>query len=906
MRKQSDLKSSSIMKNQDRRKAILKFVLVLIFILIFHNTEGIAGKRPYSNDSPWNLKIGPNPVYDPQTDLLVTALEGIFGSNAKSYANPIYKISDDITPKSVHISGVFSEVSDNGTLLTKQKGGTVLIPIPEEACPAEGTDSQIVIWKLQTGDEWKLWQGKKQVDGTWTAVNGYHYNTNWNGVPPEGFTSRGGGFTNLAGVIRPWEIQEGRIEHAVAFSYDYPSPDHIFPAHYSDGRGTNPPDMPMGTRLQLDPSLSDQDFNRWGLDRAGIVIAKALQEYGMIVINSSGHPKIGVEYEGTANWNGLIDKYTVRNIPYSAFKVLSLSTPERPSVPTGLTITSKDRRIDLKWNVSEWATRYCVKRRTNNDSNYTVITHWETTTAYSDTNVVNGTEYYYVVAAVNHNGMSEHSIEVNTTPQKTSVLMHKKRPYSDDSPWNLEIGSNPIYDDRSDQYITSLEGVFGSDPTQYSKPVYEVDNGTSVKTVTLSNYFSEVTDNNSRLVRTRSVTVSVPIPDGAKSSKGTDGQIIIWNPETGDEWGFWQAHENDDGTWSAVNGYHYNTQWNGVPPTGFMSRGAGITYFAGLIRPWEIDQGRIEHALAFSYDYPSANYIYPATKSDGKGSLTDDLPEGARLQLDPELTEEDFDRWGLSPAGKIIAKALQEYGMIVVDCAGHPKISAEYEGTAHWNGIIEHKTPKNIPYSAFKVLSLSIPTRPPVPSGFIAVSEAGQVTLRWNRAAWATRYQVKTRTVDDSCYTDIATWITDTTYTDLNVRNNRTYFYVVTSVNYNGVSEPSKEVSAVPGSLSVRSKESGSSFIPKMHRLEQNYPNPFNGITSIFYTLVSKTNVDLSIYNVEGKKIKEYIFGQQGAGRYSITWDGTDSEGILTSSGMYICRLKTDYFSQMRKMCLVK
>jgi hypothetical protein len=524
MRKQSDLKSSSNMKNQDRRKAILKFVIALTFILIFHNTEGIAGKRPYSDDSPWNLKIGPNPVYDPQTDLLVTALEGIFGSNAKSYANPIYEISDDITPKRVHISGVFSEVTDNGTLLTKQKGGTVLIPIPEEACPAEGTDSQIVIWKLQTGDEWKLWQGEKKVDGTWTAVNGYHYNTNWNGVPPEGFTSRGGGFTNLAGVIRPWEIREGRIEHAVAFSYDYPSPDYIFPAHYSDGRGTHPPDMPMGTRLQLDPSLSDQDFNRWGLDRAGIVIAKALQEYGMIIINSSGHPKIGVEYEGTANWNGLVDKYTVRNIPYSAFRVLSLSTP----------------------------------------------------------------------------------------------------------------------------------------------------------------------------------------------------------------------------------------------------------------------------------------------------------------------------------------------------------------------------------------------IRPPSPSGLIAVSEVGQVTLRWNRAAWATRYQVKRRTVDDSCYTDIATWITDTTYTDLNVRNNRTYFYVVTSVNYNGVSEPSKEVSAVPGSSSVRSKERGSSFIPKIHRLEQNYPNPFNGITSIFYTLVSKTNVDLSIYNVEGKRIKEYIFGQQGAGRYSITWDGTGREGILTSRGMYIYRLKTDYFSQMRTMCSAK
>jgi len=47
---------------------------------------------------------------------------------------------------------------------------------------------------------------------------------------------------------------------------------------------------------------------------------------------------------------------------------------------------------------------------------------------------------------------------------------------------------------------------------------------------------------------------------------------------------------------------------------------------------------------------------------------------------------------------------MQEYGMIVIDVAGHPKVYAEYEGTAHWNGVIVNKTVSKIPYSAFKVL----------------------------------------------------------------------------------------------------------------------------------------------------------------------------------------------------------
>ena len=36
------------------------------------------------------------------------------------------------------------------------------------------------------------------------------------------------------------------------------------------------------------------------------------------------------------------------------------------------------------------------------------------------------------------------------------------------------------------------------------------------------------------------------------------------------------------------------------------------------------------------------------------------IPEGARLQLDPSLTEKDFDRMGLDRTGKIIAQGVAE------------------------------------------------------------------------------------------------------------------------------------------------------------------------------------------------------------------------------------------------------
>lgn len=156
---------------------------------------------------------------------------------------------------------------------------------------------------------------------------------------------------------------------------------------------------------------------------------------------------------------------------------------------------------------------------------------------------------------------------------------------------------------------------------------------------------------------------------------------------------------------SATNGYHYNTNWDGVPPAGsFLSRGSGIPNLAGLIRPWEIEQGHIDHALAFAYPSPTSQFVFPAINSDGSSTNIYDMPEGTRLQLDPTLTDADFTAWGLSPAGKIIARAMQQYGLIITDHSGTPQLFPEDSHTANWNGIIANGTVSKIPFSSLKVL----------------------------------------------------------------------------------------------------------------------------------------------------------------------------------------------------------
>jgi hypothetical protein len=277
------------------------------------------------------------------------------------------------------------------------------------------------------------------------------------------------------------------------------------------------------------------------------------------------------------------------------------------------------------------------------------------------------------------------------------------RPYSPTSPWNTSIGNHARYADG-----LQLSGPLTSDPSQYTYPVYRAGARTPRRTLRVDGVYSNVTGGGRRLSVVRHVSLRVPIPRRVQAASGSDAQVIVVNPATGDEWGAWQVRRDGNGL-RAENAYHYNTRWNGVPPRTsdgrpFGSRGAGVPYLAGLVRPCEIARGRIDHALAFAYDAPSPQHVFPATKSDGTGSGPSALPEGTRLQLDPSLSRARIASWGCRRACLVVARALQRYGMFVIDASGRPKLMFEYKGTARWDGVVHASTVSPIPLAAFKVL----------------------------------------------------------------------------------------------------------------------------------------------------------------------------------------------------------
>ncbi len=84
--------------------------------------------------------------------------------------------------------------------------------------------------------------------------------------------------------------------------------------------------------------------------------------------------------------------------------------------------------------------------------------------------------------------------------------------------------------------------------------------------------------------------------------------------------------------------------------------------------------------------------------------------------------------------------------------------------------------------------------------------------------------------------------------------------------------------------------------------LKQNYPNPFNPVTTIEYEIYSKGFVNLSVYNIQGKKQTELVNKIQNTGNYKVNLNGSDLPSGVYFYTMFVNGKRVD----TKKMMLLK
>jgi hypothetical protein len=83
-------------------------------------------------------------------------------------------------------------------------------------------------------------------------------------------------------------------------------------------------------------------------------------------------------------------------------------------------------------------------------------------------------------------------------------------------------------------------------------------------------------------------------------------------------------------------------------------------------------------------------------------------------------------------------------------------------------------------------------------------------------------------------------------------------------------------------------------------------PNPFNPSATINYSLATRSQVEISVYDVAGRLVEALVNGAQAAGQHAAVWNGMDRRGSPAASGVYFVRMAADGHIFTRKMVLLK
>jgi hypothetical protein len=236
----------------------------------------------------------------------------------------------------------------------------------------------------------------------------------------------------------------------------------------------------------------------------------------------------------------------------------------------------------------------------------------------------------------------------------------------------MPIGSGAQYERPSDARTANLlDTRFGPavNAAWYSHPIYQARSTDPTATVTANGSTSRY-----------------QMPAGSTAAQGSDKHLHVIQPDGRTLYESWLT--NGSGT-NWTSGYLVRTDLQGPGMGQGGVRAYGGSAIGGLIRNWELNGGGIRHALAIGAPdgILRRGQVWPATVEDGNSNTYyGQVPMGSLAAIPPSV---DIASLGLSPQGRMIAQALQDYGAYLVDRAGTVALFAEpsLEGSPALNAL---------------------------------------------------------------------------------------------------------------------------------------------------------------------------------------------------------------------------
>jgi hypothetical protein len=226
-----------------------------------------------------------------------------------------------------------------------------------------------------------------------------------------------------------------------------------------------------------------------------------------------------------------------------------------------------------------------------------------------------------------------------------------------DNPWNQRVDSLPVHP-RSDAIVQSI----GLEKTVHP------DFGSGRYEGRLIGIPYQVVARNAKRSRVRFEYASesdkgpYPIPRRPRIEGGGDRHMLMIQRGSCRLYELFAAEKRGP-AWRAGSGAIFKLRSNAVRPRGWTSAdAAGLPIFPGLARYPEVASGEIRHALRFTVSRTRRAFVFPARHH--ASSLTDpDLPAmGQRLRLKRSVNVNAFPK-----QARVVARALQRYGMLVAD-----------------------------------------------------------------------------------------------------------------------------------------------------------------------------------------------------------------------------------------------